>query len=460
MRNKKLESMSVHKRTSSFLIPYFLFLISLSSCSIQKQISKSATETVLTNKALSTAHVGISIFEPATNKYWYNYQGEHYFVPASNTKLPTCYAAMKYLGDSLTSALVFYNDTAVFIIPSGDPTLLHPDFKIHPLIDFLKIQPKKINIKDDNWQEEPLGSGWSWNDYNEYYMAERSPMPVYGNVLKWVQEIDDSTKPAAIYSIPEINWMVNFKETKGNKRFNVIRELGSNTYNLYEGTEKQRSILVPYVTNRVEAARELLEDTLQRSISSFANSTLYQFAVGIKKKSLKRIHSQPTDSLLKPMMHRSDNFFAEQSLLMVSNELLGFMSDEKIIDTLLKTDFKDLPQKPRWVDGSGLSRYNLFTPQAFVAILNKMKNEFGMERIKVILPTGGEGTISSYYKADSGYIYGKTGTLSGVVAFSGFLYTKKGKLLIFSTLINNHQASATDVRKAVEKFLQGVRNQY
>ena len=83
-----------------------------------------------------------------------------------------------------------------------------------------------------------------------------------------------------------------------------------------------------------------------------------------------------------------------------------------------------------------------------------------MERIKVILATGGEGTISSYYKADSGYIYGKTGTLSGVVAFSGFLYTKKGKLLIFSTLVNNHQATSTEVRKAMEKFLQGVRNRY
>ena len=49
-------------------------------------------------------------------------------------------------------------------------------------------------------------------------------------------------------------------------------------------------------------------------------------------------------------------------------------------------------------DGSGLSRYNLFTPQDFVTILNKMKNEFGMERIKNIFPTGGAGTISSYYK--------------------------------------------------------------
>lgn len=83
-----------------------------------------------------------------------------------------------------------------------------------------------------------------------------------------------------------------------------------------------------------------------------------------------------------------------------------------------------------------------------------------MEWIKAIFPTGGEGTISAYYKKDAGFIFGKTGTLSGVVAFSGFLYTKKGKLLLFSTLVNNHRASATDVRKAIEKFLTGLREKY
>ncbi|MDB5205556.1 MAG: hypothetical protein JWR72_631, partial [Flavisolibacter sp.] len=61
---------------------------------------------MLDDEALKTAHVGISIYEPATGKYLYNYQGDKYFVPASNIKIPTCYAAMKYLGDSLVGLRV------------------------------------------------------------------------------------------------------------------------------------------------------------------------------------------------------------------------------------------------------------------------------------------------------------------------------------------------------------------
>ena len=83
-----------------------------------------------------------------------------------------------------------------------------------------------------------------------------------------------------------------------------------------------------------------------------------------------------------------------------------------------------------------------------------------MERIKRVLPTGGEGTLKSYYIRDSNYVYAKTGTLSGVVALSGYLYTRKKRLLTFSVLVNNHQGSATEIRRSVEKFLQGVRETF
>ena len=85
------------------------------SCSSSKQIAKSARENVLKDNALQTAHVGISVYEPATGKYWYNYQGDKYFVPASNTKLPTCYAAMRYLGDSLVG-LEYFADDSFFLL--------------------------------------------------------------------------------------------------------------------------------------------------------------------------------------------------------------------------------------------------------------------------------------------------------------------------------------------------------
>ncbi len=428
----------------------------LASCSIEKQIARSAKTEVLDAKALQTAHVGISIFEPAANKYLYNYQGDKYFVPASNTKIPTCYAAMKYLGDSLVGLRYQLQGDLISVQPSGDPTFLHPDFKEQPVYSFLKGQKNNINFFDIT-ATTGLGNGWSWNDYDQYYMTERSTMPIYGNLVRFktgsaIASNEDSIPPFHIEISPGY-----FKDKTqiGNagwqkaKGINVIRSYGNNTFVIFSNGSS-KNVEMPFTETRT-IIYKLLSDTLHTMVLPFGMN---------KKRFPSTIHSQPTDSLLKPMMHRSDNFFAEQSLLMVSNEMLGIMNDEKIIDTLLKTDFKDLPQKPRWADGSGLSRYNLFTPQDFVSILNKMKNEFGMERIKVILPTGGEGTISSYYKADSGYIYGKTGTLSGVVAFSGYLYTKKGKLLIFSTLVNNHQASATDVRRAVEKFLQGVRNKY
>jgi len=319
-------------------------------------------------------------------------------------------------------------------------------------------------------------------------MAERSPMPVFGNVITIKLHeaknriVYDSnihlellkpffTGTRYFDSIINKNFLNRPKKqfTDAIQYLTIKRKFSSNEFYPEKSQRPFSNLTISFVTNSYNTSLEILGDSLNTKFgvawpegknNMYGYNDPYSDLGRFQIDKWYNIHSQPTDSVLKPMMHRSDNFFAEQSLLMVSNERLGVMNDAMIIDTLLKTDFKDLPQKPRWADGSGLSRYNLFTPQDFVAILKKMKNEFGMERIKVILPTGGTGTISNYYKADSNFIFAKTGTLSGVVAFSGFLYTKKGKLLIFSTLVNNHQASSTAVRRAVEKFIQGIRNKY
>lgn len=432
-------------------------LVLLSACGTAKKGFTEARQQLLDNKALQTAHTGISIFDPATGKYIFNYQGDKYFVPASNTKIPTCYAAMKYLGDSLVAFRYVQDDTAVYLLPAGDPTLLHRDYKKQKAIEWLRATGRSIYVAESNWQDTHWGSGWSWTDYLESYMPERSPLPVYGNVLRWIKtEIKDPYSEedemvSSVLSEPSPAWPVEFSIDDKDTSFSIDRTLGENVYTIHEGKQKQGQLDMPFVTHGLQSALELMTDTVGRSLTAIPK-------LPGKKGTLQVMHSQATDSLLRPMMHRSDNFFAEQSLLMVANERLGVMNDNRIIDTLLKTDLRDLPQAPRWADGSGLSRYNLFTPQDFVTILAQMEKEFGMERLKNIFPAGGRGTLSNYYKADTPYLFAKTGSLSGVIALSGYLYSRSGKLLIFSVLVNNHRATATEVRRAVERFLIEIRN--
>ena len=172
-------------------------MLFLSSCSVSKKINKIARENLFNDSVLTDAHTGISVFDADANKFIYNYQANKYFVPASNTKIISLYAGMKYLPDSLVG--LRYKETAdtLFIVPSGDPSFLHPDFSSQPVFDFLKKQSKPIAITTNNWKAEALGEGWMWDDFNDAYMTERSSFPVYGNVIRWIQ-VRDSGSIAAM----------------------------------------------------------------------------------------------------------------------------------------------------------------------------------------------------------------------------------------------------------------------
>lgn len=429
------------------LVAFSSLLILLSGCSIQKRIGKEATRDILSNPVFAPANVGISLYDPVTQQYLYNYQAEKSFIPASNMKIFTCYAAMKNLGDSLIG--LRYVDKGNGVIEAegnADPSFLHPDFANQPVYDFLKTK-KRILLSDANWKDNALGAGWAWDDFNSDYMAERSAMPLYGNLVHFTFNGKLNTVPALLQK------NIRGMELASDGRFGIRRLIGSNSFAITATQNKFSANDIPFNTTEEGLVISMLRDTLATLIEP-VHTPIGRLS-GVRK-----IHSQKTDSLLKIMMHRSDNFFAEQALLMVSNEKLGMMNDAKIIDTLLQTDFKELPQKPKWVDGSGLSRYNLVSPQDFVWVLTQMKNEFNWERIKEILPTGGEGTLSGLYKKYEGRIYAKTGTLSNHVALSGFIQTAKGRQLVFSVLVNAHQTSALNIRKGIEKFIGSIMDRY
>src|SRR6476659_6266892 len=119
----------MHNKILSFGL---IMAVLITSCSTTARIRKSARG-FYKDTSLAGAHVGISIFDPSKNRFLYNQNADDYFVPASNTKIFTCYLALKYLGDSVAGIRYTSNDTATFLFPTGDPTFLHADFKSQPV---------------------------------------------------------------------------------------------------------------------------------------------------------------------------------------------------------------------------------------------------------------------------------------------------------------------------------------
>src|SRR6187402_839738 len=123
-----------------------LCYLQLSAFAQYTNIKKWAETELLNSAALRQAHTGICIYEPATGKYWYRYQDDRYFTPASNVKIFTLYTGLRYLGDSLPGLRYLDTDSVLYVKGTGDPSFLHPDYTYQPAFQLLQQTAKKIKI--------------------------------------------------------------------------------------------------------------------------------------------------------------------------------------------------------------------------------------------------------------------------------------------------------------------------
>jgi D-alanyl-D-alanine carboxypeptidase/D-alanyl-D-alanine-endopeptidase (penicillin-binding protein 4) len=441
---------SFRKRITNFKFETWfkiLFIVAaiamvLSACSVRQ-----AQKTLLSSEGVKGAHIGIAIYNDTKGQWLTKYQSDHYFTPASNTKILATYLGLQFLGDSLPGWKMAENADTLFLMPLGDPSFMHPEFRYQPVVDIIKNTKKQVVIVGNNQDQfEIFGSGWSWADYDQDYQPERSRMPIYGNVVHFYQ----SNKK--LNAIKPFYFFRDYVDLDKVEEKNWTRNMSGNRFYTTNESNKRKYFQVPFSQQYAPLllAVDLLCDTLGKNIK-------FQNYIPEPINAFKTVKTVPTDSLLKIMMLRSDNFYADQIVLMASEKLLGRMDDAALIDTVSKALFTNLPQPMRWVDGSGLSRYNLNTPENYIAILQQMQARFGEDRVKNIFEKGGEGTIAAYYKNFPGTMYAKTGTLGGQVALSGFIYTPKQQKLYFSVLVANHMSpSSTQVRRAVETYLTMV----
>lgn len=415
------------------------------SCSTTQKLSKKKPYATLidTSQVFANNFTGMAIYDVDEKKTLFERNADKYFIPASNTKLFTYYACIKTLGDSIPALrYTIKGDTLVFW-GTGDPTFFHHDLKNTKAFEFLKSykNDKFLAFSDGNFTNSTMGEGWAWDDFNDYYSAEISPLPMYGNIVR--VNIDKGNMVLQ----PSIFQNSFYKKDVGTT---ITRTQTDNVFLLPKSTLEKTNYTqdIPYKTF-TGLAQQLLIDTLRRNVS------LKHIPVS---KDAQTVYSMASEDIYRLMMQESDNMLAEHLLLLCGSVLKDSLNSSFVIKSITEKYLADLPDTPKWVDGSGLSRYNLFTPRSIIKLLEKIRAEVPQQKLYSILPAGGQsGTLKNGYKnTDKPFIFAKTGSLGGVYNLSGYLITKKGKTLLVSFMNNNFNQSTTKVRKEVEKILTWI----
>lgn len=402
------------------------------------------TELVDESPVFQRGFTGFILFDPENRNTLHNYQGDKYFTPASNAKILTLFASETILGDQIPVLKYQTRGDTLQFWGTGYPLLLHPYFnEFDTLSNWLRQHPATHwSVSNQHFEDQHFGEGWSWDDYPYGYQLEKAALPIYGNRV----QVSKTGHLSPILLRPTY-----FQQRLVYQDGPTLSRLEDR--NIF--TFGQRALQVNTLDRRIAfrynlpLLTELLRDTFHRSID-------YNLVPLPADTLLQQLNAPMPDTLLQLFMQDSDNYLAEQLLLMCSSKRYGKLNTQQTISYVNDTLLTYLPQPLDWVDGSGLSRYNQFTPQSIVMVLDQLYQRTPQERLFRIFPTGGQsGTISSWYAGpkDEAFIFAKTGTLRHVHCLSGYLRSKSGKIYIFSFMHNNYPDKIKTLKREMENVL-------
>jgi len=446
-------------KTSSIAIT-LLLLFGANMAAAQKYPKRKILNDLETLEGFNQAYVGFQLYDPQKNKVIASNLEDKYMTPASNTKLFTFYAGLKMLGDAVPALHYTIKDDSLIFWGTGNPLFLHPEIGDTVALEFLRQRTEKLFYWSRPTEEKRFGPGWSWDDYQGYYSAEKSVFPIYGNsTWSYINRGNNTIKV-----IPERlanSFEIKNKSDNTSNRNAIQRQEFTNKYKYKIGNAdsiKSDTVVIDALTRPFiysdELFIKLLADTLKKAVRPYFTSPLND--------SFETVYGFPIDTLYKNMLQPSDNLFAEQILMMASEQVGDTLSTNSAIDFMKENFFVDWQDEPIWVDGSGLSRYNMFTPRSIIQLLKILRNEVGEERLFHLLPSGGyTGTLENWYGGeDFSYIFAKTGTIRNNHCLSGYVKTKKGNTLIFTFMVNHYTHSTNIVRKSMGQMLEKIRNGY
>ncbi|MBD2569061.1 D-alanyl-D-alanine carboxypeptidase/D-alanyl-D-alanine-endopeptidase [Anabaena lutea FACHB-196] len=432
----------------------------------------SSVDAIINLPQFSRMRWGILVKPLSSGQSLYNRDAEKYFIPASNTKLFTTAAALQKLGANFRIRTSVYQDGEgiVRVVGRGDPSL--KDAQLTVLAKQLSQQGiRQINqlIADDSYfQGEVVNSSWQWEDVQAYYGAPVNSLILNENasVLKFV--------PQTIGKPLKLNWAEptegywwrienntvttsenepSFVEVSRDLKGQILRIQGQLAVN--SQPEITALAIFDPVENFLRHFRQSLgreKISVQQTSSSNGGKNEQEIAV---------IESAPLSDLMVETNVNSNNLFAE-ALLRILGSKQPLAKNQRTADAglqVLKTTLTELGIEPTnyiLVDGSGLSRKNLISPEALVQLLQVMGKSSQAEVFRASLPVAGiSGTLKNRFRNTLAerIVQAKTGTMTGVVSLSGYINAPNYEPLVFSIMVNQSEQPASVVRKAMDDIV-------
>ena len=474
------------------MIKQFLATVLLGGISLfgfsQSKI-ETAIQNILIQPEYKNASVGIQFKDFDSGQSVFELNPNKLMIPASILKLVSSAAALEILGSGyrfktqigyvgeLTENKELNGD--VVIIGGGDPTLGSVYFSnIESNYNFinswvLKIKAFGISKINGNivldasiYDSEKVPSTWIWGDIGNYYGAGANAFTCYDNLFritfKSPEKVGELTNIISIY--PDIDGMEIRNEVTSSENNS------DNAYVFGSPFDKKRVIrgTIPKGRNAftIKAAVHHPEEILAYElISNLAKEGIFisgeikfQKADKSKFQTIYTHESPALDDIIRVLNHESVNLFAEHLVKQIAVEKTGFGNRETGIE-LIKEFYKskEIVKDDFFMeDGSGLSHFNAISPDQITSILNFMvKKSENSEAFFNSLPNAGSGTLSGFSTElfPGNTLKAKSGSMSRVRCYAGFLQTNSGKEIAFSIMFNQFSGSSSKLVKEIENLL-------
>lgn len=429
-------------------------------------------DTVINRPLFSRARWGILVKNLVSTQTLYSHDAEKYFIPASNTKLLTTAAALKQLGaDFRIRTSVYQNaDGSLRVVGRGDPSFKNAQLTV--LAKQLRQQGiTQVNnlIADDSYfQGEVINPSWQWEDVQADYGAPINSLILNENaaVLTVLPQIIG--KPLQIkWADPTeaYQWRVENNTVTAQKDEPGLVEVRRDLKGAVLHIQGQLPVNSPPYVSGIAVF-----DPTQNFLRHFRQSLVAEgISVqqttsangGNNEREVAAIESPPLSDLIAETNLNSNNLFAESLLRVLAYKQL-LAKNQNTADVGLKVLQETLtqlgvnPTSYSVVDGSGLSRKNLISPEALVQLLQAIAISPEAKIFRASLPVAGvSGSLQGRFRNTSaqGIVQAKTGTLRGAISLSGYIDSPQYEPLTFSIMVNQSEQPVSTLRQAIDEIV-------